>query len=226
MIKEANRVDLMFPEILTLTGVHKKAEEWMDRASIAVRTKISLKELESLVSTGESLPLNVSDVLEKLKGRLEQAREWISRVEEIVPNNDDNFDWLKRIRNALNDGQKSAHLLSLVSEGSRVPVDMECMKLLQIEIDARHWTLKAKSWIPQNFNNSDDKGSYRRGKIDDVGDHLDRASTLRDRIWFGKKEKADWVLDGESELTQMFEMAELWLEKVIYVNYDCSCEVF
>ncbi len=51
---------------MAITGVHKKAEEWMDRASIAVRTTISFEELESLVSMGENLPLNVSDVLEKL----------------------------------------------------------------------------------------------------------------------------------------------------------------
>jgi len=66
LIKEANKIDLMFPEMLTLTGAHKKAEEWMDRASIAVRTTISFQELESLVSTGKELPIDVSDLLEKL----------------------------------------------------------------------------------------------------------------------------------------------------------------
>jgi len=215
MIKEANRVDLMFPEVLTLTGVHKKAEEWMERASIALRTKMSLTELESLVSTGDNLPLNVSDVLEKLKGRLEQAREWIRRVEEIVPKSDDVFAWLKEVRLALNDGQKSAHLLSLMPEGARIPVHMECMKLLQIEIDARNWTIKAKSWIPDNLNSPEenDKSSFKRGKIDDVGDHLERASSLHDRIRFKCKNQDDWVLDGEDDLTKMYEMAESWLEK-------------
>jgi len=187
----------------------------MERASIALRTKMSLTELESLVSTGDNLPLNVSDVLEKLKGRLEQAREWIRRVEEIVPKSDDVFAWLKEVRLALNDGQKSAHLLSLMPEGARIPVHMECMKLLQIEIDARNWTIKAKSWIPDNLNSPEenDKSSFKRGKIDDVGDHLERASSLHDRIRFKCKNQDDWVLDGEDDLTKMYEMAESWLEK-------------
>ena len=51
LIKEANKVDLAFPELFTLTGVHKKAEEWMDRASVAARTTITFEELESLVTS-------------------------------------------------------------------------------------------------------------------------------------------------------------------------------
>jgi hypothetical protein len=215
LIKEANKVDLAFPELLTLTGVHEKAEEWMDRASIAARTTISLKELEDLVSTGESLPLNVSDVLEKLQKRLQQAQDWIMCVSEIVPSSDDNIVWLKRFRNALEDSESTTQLTNLLSQGSRIPVDMDCMKLLQIEIDARNWSMKARPWIPENLDSSDETGvPHRRGKIDDVEEHLDRASSLRDRLWFSNEEKSQWVLDGESELSQMLEMAEAWFDKV------------
>lgn len=216
LIKEANKVDLAFPELFTLTGVHKKAEEWMDRASIAVRTTISFEELESLVSMGENLPLNVSDVLEKLQNRLTQAKEWMARVEEIVPKSDDYLVWLKRFRHALEDSQKSAHLLSLLSEGSRIPVTMECSQLLQIEIDARHWTAKTKAWIPESMdtNTGEISAPQKRGKVDDVEEYLDRAASIRDRLTFGEKEKAEWVLDGEAELAQMVAMAETWFEKV------------
>lgn len=215
LIKQANKVDLSFPELFTLTGVHKKAEEWMDRASIAVRTTISFEELESLVSIGESLPLNVSDVLEKLQNRLKQARKWMARVEEIVPKSDDYFVWLRRFRHALDDSDKNAHLVSLLAEESRIPVTMDCSKLLQIEIDARNWSAKAKPWIPENLDSSDERSvPQRRGKIDDVEECLDRASSIRDRLWFGEKEKSEWVLDGEVQLTQMIEMAESWFEKV------------
>ena len=127
LIKEANKIDLMFPEMLTLTGVHKKAEEWMDRASIAVRTTISFQELESLVSTGKELPIDVSDLLEKLQSRMDQAQEWMDRVNVIVPEHEDKFVWLRRIRSALSDRNKNAELVSLVSEGSRVPVVMDCL---------------------------------------------------------------------------------------------------
>jgi len=216
LIKQANKIDLAFPELLTLTDVHKKAEEWIDRASIAVRTTISFDELESLVATGESLPLNVSDVLEKLQKRLKEAKEWMIRVDEIVPKSDDYLMWLRRFRHALEDSDKSAHLLSLLSEGSRIPVTMDCSKLLQIEIDARHWTIKAKPWIPENLGTTNGEicAPQKRGKIDDVEECLDRASSIRDRLWFGDNEKSEWVLDGEAELTQMMEMAETWFDKV------------
>ena len=216
LIKQANKIDLAFPELLTLTDVHKKAEEWIDRASIAVRTTISFDELESLVATGESLPLNVSDVLEKLQKRLKEAKEWMIRVDEIVAKSDDYLMWLRRFRHALEDSDKSAHLLSLLSEGSRIPVTMDCSKLLQIEIDARHWTIKAKPWIPENLGTTNGEicAPQKRGKIDDVEECLDRASSIRDRLWFGDNEKSEWVLDGEAELTQMMEMAETWFDKV------------
>lgn len=220
LIKEANKVDLAFPELLTLTGVHKKAEEWIERASIAARTTISLEELETLVSTGESLPLNVSDVLEKLQKRLKQAQEWIMCVSEIVPSSDDNIVWLKRFRNALEDSDSATQLTNMISQGSRIPVDMNCMKLLQIEIDARNWSMKARPWIPENLESSDETGvPQKRGKIDDVEEHLDRASTLRDRLWFSDEEKSQWVLDGESELSRMLEMAETWFDKVSFTLY-------
>lgn len=217
LIKQANKIALAFPELLTLTDVHKKAEEWIDRASIAVRTTISFNELESLVATGESLPLNVSDVLEKLQKRLKEAKEWMLRVDEIVPKSDDYLMWLRRFRHALEDSDKNAHLLSLLSEGSRIPVTMDCSKLLQIEIDARHWSIKAKPWIPENLGltNGEICAPQKRGKIDDVEDCLDRASSIHDRLWFGDNEKSEWVLDGEAELTQMMEMAGTWFDKVI-----------
>ncbi|KAL3801540.1 hypothetical protein HJC23_000978 [Cyclotella cryptica] len=221
LIKEANKIDLMFPEILTLTGVHKKAEEWMDRASIAVRSTISFEELESLVSTGEGLPLDVSELLEKLQARIKQAREWMDRVNSIVPEHEDKFVWLKRIRSALNDRCDNSQLVSLVSDGSRIPVDMDSMKLLQIEIDARNWTMKCMPWIPKSSESSDDK-TCRRGKIDDVKDHLDKASTIRDRLWFGTdEEKLKWVLDGEEELAEIVQMAQTWFEKYdVYLSQD------
>jgi len=215
LIKEANKVDLAFPELFTLTGVHKKAEEWMDRASVAARTTITFEELESLVTKGEGLPLNVSDVLEKLQKRLTLAKEWMARIDEIVPKSDDFLVWLKRFRHALEDSNKSAHLLSLLSEGSRIPVTMQCSQLLQIEIDARHWSAKAKPWIPENLDTEGEiSAPQKRGKVDDVEEYLDRAASIRERLWFDEKEKSEWILDGESELRQMLEMAEEWFDKV------------
>ena len=54
----------------------------------------------------------------------------------------------------------------------------------------------------------------KRGKFDDVEEHLDRAATLRDRLWFGEEKKSEWVLEGESQLTEMIDMAQTWFDKV------------
>lgn len=217
LIKEANKIDLMFPEMLTLTGVHKKAEEWIDRASIAVRTTISFHELQSLVETGKDLPIDVSDLLEKLQSRMNQAQEWIDSVNIIVPEHEDKFVWLKRIRGALNNRNDNAKLVSLVSDGSRIPVDIDCLKLIQLEIDARNWTQKAMPWIPKSLEDSDER-TFRRGKIDDVQEHLDKASNLRDRLWFCTGEtRSAWILDGEKELIEIIDMADCWFEKVRFL---------
>ena len=215
LIKQANKIDLAFPELFTLTGVHRKAEEWLDRAAIASRTTVAFDELAALVVVGEGLPLNVSDVLERLRGRLAQARKWVARLEGLVPRSADRLLWLLRFRSALEDSEGYSRLVSLLSEGLRIPVTMEGAVLLQIEVDARHWTAKARPWIPQDFDTAA-KGStpVKRGKITEVKDHLDKASSLSDRLCFGKAEKSKWVLDGESQLLQMVNMAELWLEKV------------
>ena len=63
-------------------------------------------------------------------------------------------------------------------------------------------------------NTGEISAPQKRGKVDDVEEYLDRAASIRDRLTFGEKEKAEWVLDGEAELAQMVAMAETWFEKV------------
>lgn len=115
---------------------------------------------------------------------------------------------------------------------------------MQIEIDARHWSGKAKPWIPSNLldnpsafgseGGDDDVGGgdadiselimdapQKRGKIDDVEEHLDRASSLRDRldhILKDEEERPKWTLEGERQLEYMIKLAETWFEKVSVVR--------
>lgn len=156
----------------------------------------------------------MGDVLDKLQSRLASAREWMDRVEEIVPRADGRLTWLRRFRSALDDDNDQSRLVSLVSEGSRIPVTTETMTLLQVEIDARNWASRARPWIPEDIGGPPDGpgAPSRRGKVDDVEDHLERASAIRDRLGF--EERKDWKLDGEEDLAAMIQMAEVWYEKV------------
>ena len=104
---------------------------------------------------------------------------------------------------------------------------MQCSQLLQIEIDARHWSAKAKPWIPESLDTEGEiSAPQKRGKVDDVEEYLDRAASIRERLWFDEKEKSEWILDGESELRQMLEMAEEWFDKVsLQFDIICTCVV-
>ena len=206
-----------------MSKVHRDAEEWMDRANVALRSKISLSELESLVTSGEKMPLGLTTPLEKLKNRFDQACAWIASLKEEVPcpmestncsgsdlDAGNKAEWLLNMRNALNsdDDNVVSNLLDLSSQGSRLPVDIDILHLLQTAIDARNWSQKAKRWIPSAGEN------YKRGKFDDLEDHLESSTTIMKRAQQLTDGKADWKLDLSDDLENIVTSAEEWFEKV------------
>jgi hypothetical protein len=52
------------------------------------------------------------------------------------------------IRTKLDDKEFNSALHELASEGSRISVEVEHMNMLQIELDSRGWSSKAKKWLP------------------------------------------------------------------------------
>mmetsp|Transcript_11570 Transcript_11570/g.21629 ORF Transcript_11570/g.21629 Transcript_11570/m.21629 type:complete len:2140 (-) Transcript_11570:138-6557(-) len=221
MIKEANKINLSFPELSLLSKVHKDAEEWMDRANVALRSKISLKELESLVKKGEQMPLGLTGALDKLQSRYKEACEWISDLKEAVPcpiedisasgcdvDADGRAEWFSRMRNTLDfgDEKKVSVLLELSCEGSRLPVDSALFHLLQIAVDARNWSLKAKKWIPTS------DGHFKKGKIEDLQDHLENAEVICEQASELTDGKADCRLQYLNELQSIVDNAEQWFE--------------
>ena len=215
LVREANKIDLAFPEVAALSSTHQAAEEWTDRATVAMRSQMSLMEMVELVESGRGMPVNLSDLLGKLQSRVDEAKEWINDLKEAVPESADlansstkafyadRLKWLKAIRGALTEESESGkkHLLQLASEGLRIPVDMLEHQLLQIEIDARNWTLKAKRW------------TEKRGKIDDLFDHLAKGEAIRDRVPIDKDEKDRWKLDAEADLQNIVRVADAWYKK-------------
>lgn len=224
MIKEANQINLGFPELSVLSKVHRDAEEWVDRASVALRSKIPFSELESLVEMGQKLPLGLTATLEKLTERYESACEWIDQLKEEIPCPTDNQDdsctvldgntrakWLgKMLRYIENDDDKERInvVIDLADEGTRLPVDINVLQLLQTAIDSRNWSIKAKKWLPRSGE------QYKRGKIEELEDHLDEAGVIINNAKMLTDGKCVWELDFKADISEIVLKAEKWFEKV------------
>ena len=225
MIREANKINLSFPELSILSKVHKDAEDWMDKAQIAVRTRISLSELDALVRTGGTMPIDFADILAKLESRYEQACEWISLLREIIPCPSEHMsrsaieldckardEWFERMVEALmtfEEEDRVNKLLELSSQGLRLPVEIEPLGLLQVAIDARNWSMKARRWIPSLSGDH-----WKRGKLEDIEEHLEQADAIREKRKTLASRKSDWTLYHEKELEGILTAAEKWLNTV------------
>ena len=224
LVRDANRLNMNFPEVSDLLRFHQIAEAWVERANVAVRSRISLAELESLVDRAEEMPLDLSEFTNKLQSRIRLSQSWISEFQDLVPapfqdGKVDNLAWMSRMRKALwtNDKQLLMQLQDIATEGTRIPVEIDCVKLLLVEIDAKSWSLKAVKWIPNKNDVSDDGDGAtggKRAKLVDIRDHLDKAEALRERLALSAEETDAWVIEGEAELRSIIEAADDWYEKV------------
>lgn len=219
LVKEANRIGFMFPEIHMLNELHMKSEAWSEHAVRALRYRISLVELLNVIDEGEHLPLNVTDQLEKLRSKADLAHDWIGQFREkvpcpYIPKADDptkmvadNITWLERIRNMLNADDKEDYkkLLNLAVEGSRVPVDMEALRLLNLEMEARNWSVEAKRLLST---------TGRSAKIEEFHEHMAKGGPICDKAPKIPIEGKAWVLPYINELKDTIEAADKWLERV------------
>eukprot|EP00980_Cylindrotheca_fusiformis_P010998 scaffold2526_cov131-Cylindrotheca_fusiformis.AAC.14 len=219
LARDAKRLNFVFPVSREFLKFHGGVEVWIDRANIAIRSKISLAEIKTLIRQGESLPLDMIEYLEKLRTRVSAADRWLGRLAHIVrcPNTaSDNIDmlqWSKHMRAALYGGNQSC-LHELASDGNRIPVDVDAVKLLQVELDAKNWSSKAQKWLPG-------KEDSKKGKLVDIREHVERAQCLRERLPLSLADKSLWVLDGEAELVSIVSAADAWFEEhKLYLEGD------
>ena len=208
-VKEAKRIKFFSPEVQEIVDYHRLAEEWIDRANIAIRSKISLDELKNLIQRGEEMSLDLSEFVDKLKTRVRIADDWLEALDEIIPFKDDGCTSLEiwqYLETSLKNGIPNG-LYELSSEGNRIPVDVVAVKLLQLALDAKNWTSKALKWIP-------DTAESKKGKLCDLREHLDKVSSLRDKLPLPEIEREKWKPAGESELAAIIVAADSWAEKV------------
>ncbi len=223
MVKESNEINLGFPELSILSKVHKDAEEWVDRASVAIRSKISLHELENLVHVGQKLPLGLAGTLDKLTARYEEACAWVARLNVEVPSPLENMNmtgsnlnvshlntWLRFMLESLKSGDKEKidELLDLAVQGSRLPVEINILQLLQIAIDSKDWSLKGECWLPSSGE------LFKKGKIDDLRNHVDLAQSIISKAGLLTGREGQWNLEYLEEISDIVRKADIWYEKV------------
>lgn len=209
LMKEVVRVRLIFPEASGIVDLHQAAESWIDRANIAIRSKMALDEIRELILRAETIPLDFSEYLEKLKARVRSGEEWLELLAETVPSgypNCGHLELMESFRVSLQSGNYSK-LHELASDGSRIPVDVDAIKLLQVALDAKNWTSKAQKWIPSNPES-------KKGKLFDLREHIEKASMLREKLPLPEEGKSAWTLESEKELSEIIEAADAWSEKV------------
>lgn len=220
LVRDANRISLPSKEVWELLQLNREFEVWTDRVNVAIRSRISLSEIKLLMKLSDSFPLDLSDSLEKLNSRVRMAREWLDLLEIEVPcplkdGIVDNIEWMTQMRIALKDDTKNgsfSRLHELASEGTRVSVEIDAVKMLKVELEAKSWSAKARKWLPHEGRSNDDDSLNRKGKLDDLREHLQKARILRGKLVIN--EKKDWVLDGECELCDIVTAANKWLDEV------------
>lgn len=212
VVKEAKRIKLISPEFSEIFEFFRVAEEWIDRANIAIRSKISLDEIKALIRRGQEMPLDLSEYIDKLKTRVRIADDWLEALHKVVPFKGDMCEkdqvW-QNLQTSLQNGNHCG-LHELSSEGNRMPVDLVAVKLLQLALDAKNWTLKAQKWIP-NSNDS------KKGKLCDLREHVEKLSSLRGKLPLSEIERERWEPVGENELTSIIVAADNWLDKVRFI---------
>jgi hypothetical protein len=216
LVREIQRVRCPFEEAQEVLSLQQESDSWIDRASIAIRTKLSLQEMDDLVKRGEALPLDLSEFIDKLSTRIALGKSWLERFVDAVqqPESDPSqssslhmYKWMQNIRLALNpsaeDGDTVVPTLhELASEGGRLPVQVDCVQLLQIEIEAKSWSARARKW------------DSKRPKLEELQEHVSKATNLRERLTIlNSNERDSWRLEGEVEVHKLVAEVETWLER-------------
>jgi hypothetical protein len=204
MVREVLRMKVRFTEGNFLLRFSQDVDSWVERADIAIRSRMSLKEVETLIERGLEFHLDLSEYLEKLQSRVEVARSWLASVGEVVPLEDTNLEWMAKVRGKLEEG-RNTELHDLACEGSRLPVEVDFVQMIHVELEARQWSAKAGKWLDLPGKTH---GTSKQGKIEELRDHLKKAADLRERL--PSSDRSSWQLVYESELADIVDKADMW----------------
>ena len=95
-------------------------------------------------------------------------------------------------------------LLTLASEGHRIPVEMTELKLLKFELEAREWSLETKKMLTLG---------NKKFKSEDVCAHLEKGASLQNKFPLTDDDDNISTLRYEEDLKQLIQKANIWLDK-------------
>eukprot|EP00977_Amphora_coffeiformis_P002794 scaffold528_cov165-Amphora_coffeaeformis.AAC.6 len=205
MVRDIQRLKIKFREANELLLYSRDIDSWVERADIAIRSRISLPEIEDLIRRGSDYRLDLSEYQDKLQSRVQQAKAWLENLEAVVDLNGGRLEWMSKIRSKIGEGMNN-ELHELACDGSRLPVEIDFVQMIHIELDARQWSLKAQKWIPSPEEAMEES---KQGKIEELREHLEKAAALRGRLPLSDRSK--WILEFEKELTELVDAADKWL---------------
>lgn len=207
LFREIQRLKITSRRISDFSSFYESLERWIERANVGIRSRLSLDEIQDLLLQGRSSVVDLSDYLEKLQSRVDAGNQWLDKFAQILSEHKccSNLEVARQIRAKLEESTNYYSVFhELATEGSRIPVEVDRVKLLQIEMDARNWMINAKKWLPPGG---------KRGKLDELSEHAEKGNVIRDRflVLDGSPENSSWVLEGEVELFQIVKDAQIWL---------------
>jgi hypothetical protein len=220
------------------------AEQWIVKCTNAIDSQNrNLKELASLASEAESIPVNLSQHVSKLADAITSAQDWMNRVRKAVPRSsktrkgkgEDHVDlttlksllsegssstgnsssnsgsasalsnvrdivnkaeeWLGRARISLNNRKnvETDELKKLLREAEDIPVAMNEVIMLQVEIESREWHDNLKELLEPSLPNKD-KMTY-----DGLVELLDEADRIRFMLPSELRDQHIIILENEAK---------------------------
>jgi hypothetical protein len=129
------------------------------------------------------------------------------------------------MREALQSSEKDdvTYLQDLALEGTRIPVEIDGVKMLLSEIDAKNWSAIGMKWVPAptNSGDADESAASTQAKLEDIRDHLEKGESLREKVALPPNEREQWTLDGEDQLRAIVNSADEWFDTHLdFLIYD------
>ncbi|GAB5030494.1 lysine-specific demethylase 5d [Nannochloropsis oceanica] len=85
LLERAREVRLQFPEVEVLQAVIGRTEKWLGEAMVAVSETPDLRKLQNLLEDANTIPVDLSETCDVIKGKVEQAHQWVEKVRKALP---------------------------------------------------------------------------------------------------------------------------------------------
>ncbi len=179
------------------------AQDWMSRVQSAVprSSKTRKGKGEDTVDLATLKSLLVEGAASAHSGGKNDSKNALSNVRVIVDKAD---EWLSRSQAALASrvGVETEALEALLREGNDIPVSMVETCLLQVEVDSREWSERAR------YATDAQRPEAKRAAHSDLLELLDEADTIRASL--PEAAQAAHVIEGEAEIRRLEIASREW----------------